>query len=190
MLAGKPSSKETITLRWSMPDVAWDHWAQGRCDRTVRDVILDGLDQIHKRTEAVKKIRMCCEAVALDMKDQGGSEVNSTKNKIEIQLPSAVWGKACQRVGRINDNPVRTRQLLAALILESESWKQSEDADTNWDAGWNEYSLISSLESLTTTTGGLSLGRDEKRLARIVALAAVITAVATVFIAIAAWCNP
>ena len=189
MLTRRPSSKETTTLCWEMPDDAWAHWAQGRGEKSVRDVILEGIDQIRKSPEAVKNIRKSREGVSRE--DQGEHEVvQSLKHKIEIQLPASDWAAACQRVGPIDDNPVRPAQLLAALIFESKSWKQDGDADAEFTAGWNEDSLASSLGSLTSTTAGLSLEGEEKCLARMVALAAVFGALATIAIAVAAWCNP
>ena len=182
-----------------MPDDAWAHWTQGRGEKSVsvRDVILEGIDQIRKSPEAVKNIRKRCEGVSRE--DQGKHEevVQSLKHKIKIQLPSGDWAAACQRVGPIDeggegDNPVRPGQLLAALIFESKSWKQDGDGDgdAEFNAGWNEDSLASSLGSLTSTTAGLSLERGEKNLARMVAWAAVFGALATIAIAVAAWCNP
>ena len=182
----RPSSKETITLCWGMPDDAWAHWAQGRGEKSVRDVILEGIDQIRKSPEAVRER---CEA--LDQEDQGEHEVGQPlKHKIKIELPSGDWAAACQRIGSINGNPVRSGQLLAALIFESKSWKQDGNAPAEFNAGWNEDSLASSLGSLTSTTAGLSLGRQEKIIAWIVAGAAIVGAMAAVFSAVAAWCNP
>ena len=193
MLTRRPSSKETTTLCWEMPDDAWAHWTQGRGEKSVsvRDVILEGIDQIRKSPEAVKNIRKRCEGVSRE--DQGKHEevVQSLKHKIKIQLPSGDWAAACQRVGPIDeggegDNPVRPGQLLAALIFESKSWKQDGEADAELNAGWNENSLASS----TSTTAGLSLGRQETIIAWIVIAAAVVAATAAVASAIAAWCNP
>ena len=189
MLTRRPSSKETTTLCWKMPDDAWAHWTQGRGEKSVRDVILEGIDQIRKSPEAVKNIRKRCEGGSQE--DQGEHEVvQALKHKIEIQLPAGGWAAACQRVGPIDDNPVRPGQLLAALIFESKSWKQDGDAAAEFNSGWNEYSLASSLGSLTSTTAGLSLEREEKNLARMVAWAAVFGALATIAIAVSAWCNP
>ena len=162
---------------------------QGRGKKPARDVILEEIDQIRKNPEAVKNIRKRCEEVAQEA--QGKHEVGqSPKHKSEIQLPAGDWGEACQRVGRIDGNPVRTGQLLAALILESESWQQVGNAGGEFNAGWNEDSLISSLTSLTATTAGLSLGRQEKIIAWIVVAAAVVAATAAVASAIAAWVQP
>ena len=109
---------------------------------------------------------------------------SNTKSK--LNYPPVTGQAACQRVGPIDDNPVRTDQLLAALIFESKSWKQDGEANAEFNAGWNEDSLASS----TSTTAGLSLGRQETIMARIVVAAAVVAATAAVASAIAAWCNP
>ena len=42
------SGEETITLRWSMDDESWSHWAQGRGKQTVSAVILEELHAIQK----------------------------------------------------------------------------------------------------------------------------------------------
>ena len=189
MLTRRPSSKETTTLCWGLPDDAWAHWTQGRGEKSVREVILEGIDQIRKSPEAVKNIRKRCGGDSPE--DPSEHEVGqSLKHKIKIELPSGDWAAACQRVGPIDDNPVRTGQLLAALIFESKSWKQDGEADAEFNAGWNEDSLASSLGSLTSTTAGLSLGRQETIIAWIVVAAAVVAATAAVASAIAAWCNP
>ena len=181
MLTRRPSSKETTTLCWEMSDDAWAHWTQGRGEKSVsvRDVILEGIDQIRKSPEAVKNIRKRCEGDSPE--DPSEHEVGQAlKHKIKIELPSGAWAAACQRVGPINDNPVRTGQLLKALIFESKSWKQDGEANAEFNAGWNEDSL---LASSTSTTAGLSLGRQETIMAWFVVAAAVASA-------IAAWCNP
>lgn len=135
------------------------------------------------------RARERCNAVVQAAHAEQGTVVVPS-HKIEIQLPSHEWANACERVGRIDGNAVGTSQLLAALILESESWRQHGDDASKYDAGWNEDSLVSSLNSLTATTAGLSLARTEKRLAWVVAVAAAVSAASTVAIAIATWCKP
>ena len=164
-----------------MADDAWLHWAQGRGEKSVRDVILEEIDQIRKSTQDEIK-----RWAAVAPEDLGEHDVGrATQHKIEIQLPAGDWAEACQRVGSVS-----TSQLLAALILESKSWRQVGNADTEHNAGWNQDSLVSSLGSLTATTAGLSLGRDEKILALMVAVGAVVGGLAAVASAVAAWWNP
>ena len=193
MTARIPSSKETITLSWEMPYDAWDHWAQGRGEKSVRDVILEAIDQIRKCPEAVKER---CKSGPPEPSPEG-DDGQPRKHRVKIELPTDDWGEAVQLVGRIDNRPVGTRRLLAALILESESWQQGGDHDAEFDAGWLTETLESSTDSLTATTAGVSLAREEKRLARRVAWAAVVGAVAALIGAVAAvasavdaWCNP
>ena len=182
MLAGRSSSKETTTLHWQMLDDAWVHWAQGRGQKSVRDVIREGIYQIRKNPEAVRER---CEAIA-QVAPRDHEDGQLSKHEIRIELPADDWAEASQRVGRVS-----TAQLLGALILESESWRQVGNADSEFNGGWHQLDLVSSLGSLTaTTTAGFSLGREEKILARIVAGAATIGAVGAVASAVAAWCNP
>lgn len=178
MLAGR--TKETTTLCWQMPDAAWVHWAQGRGEKTIRDVILEGLGQIRKSPEAAKAR---CEAIGKEApRDREVEQI--PQHEIRIELPAGEWAAASRRVG-----PVSTGQLLGALILESDSWQQVGDADSEFGAGWHQVDLDSSLHSLTATTTGLSLGRETTILARIIAGAAIVGAAAAVASAVAAWCG-
>ena len=180
MFTGRSRSKETTTLCWQMPDDAWVHWAQGRGEKSVRDVFLEGIDQIRKSPEAVRER---CEAIGQEApRDREVEQL--PKHEIRIELPAGDWAGASRRVG-----PVSTGQLLGALILESESWQQIGNADSEFGAGWYQVGLDSSLHSLTATTAGLSLGRKETILAGIIAGAAIVGAVAAVASAVAAWCG-
>ena len=174
------SPKEKVTVSWSMDDESWSHWAQGRGKQTASAVVLEGLHEIQKNPEAVKEIRLCCEHIRRE--EQESSDRDTRKpHKIEIQLPAADLGEACQLVGKLDgSDPVRPSQLLAAVILESKSWKQSDNDGGTFDSGFNEDSLISSIASSTELTHakGISLGKQEKVIAWIVAAAAVANAVA------------
>ena len=179
MFAGRSTSKETTTLHWKMPDSAWVHWARGRGEKSVRDVIIEGMNQIHLNPKAVKER---CDAI----RDEARNEPeDGPKHEIRIELPADGWARAIQRVG-----PTSTGELLGALILTSESWRQAGSADAEYRAGWHKRDLISSLDSYTAKTAGLSLAREEKILARTLAVAAVIGAGAAVASAVAAWCMP
>ena len=178
MLTGRPNSKETTTLHWQMPDDAWVHWAQGRGEKSVRDVILDGIDQIRKSPEAVRER---CEADVQEAPREDGVG-QPLKHEIKIELPASDWAGASQRVGRVS-----TEQLLRALILESESWQQIGNTESEFYGGWHQVDLLGSLTA--TTAAGFSLEREEKILARTVTVAAIIGAAATVASAVAAWCS-
>ena len=120
MLTRRPSSKETTTLCWGMPDDAWAHWTQGRGEKSVRDVILEGIDQIRKSPEAVKNIRKRCEGGSQE--DQGEHEVGQAlKHKIEIQLPAGGWAAACQRVGPIDDMTATIPLAICSRLLPNTS---------------------------------------------------------------------
>ena len=181
MFARRSRSKETTTLQWTMADPAWVHWTQGRGEKSVRDVVLEGVDQLRKNPEAVRER---CKAIAQEHppEDEDGRH---PKHEIRIELPAGDWAEASQRVGSFS-----TSHLLGALILESESWRQVGNEDSEYSAGWHQFDVVSSLHSLTATTVGLSLGKEEKILARIVAVAAIVGAVAAVASTFAAWSSP
>ena len=154
-------AKETITLTWSMDDKSWGHWAQGRGRKTVHAVILEGVKEIQTSQEARRRIKLQCmrpPAVLLAPPEQGGE---SRKHKVEIQLPAGDWGEACQLVGE-SGGPVSTGELIAALILESESWKQCGVDNAEYLSGYLENGLIASIKSSTelTSTRKLRLGNE------------------------------
>ena len=179
------SGEETITLRWSMDDKSWSHWAQGRGKQTVRAVILEELRAIQKDQAALEKIRSCIrnDVIPEEQEPRDLDTQEQHRIKVEIQLLAADWGEACQRVGKPNgDDPVSPRQLLAAMIIESESWKQSTNDDGAFDSGWNLDSLISFTLSAELTEG-IHLAKQEKIMAWIVTVATVVSALAAFFAA-------
>lgn len=182
------SPKETITLSWLMDDDSWSHWAQGRGRQAVSTVVLEGLNEIRKSPEARTEIKNWCESIAERKKRDHRNREAKHRNQIEIQLPAADWGEACQLVGKPGD-PVNPSYLLAAVILESKTWKQSGNADAETDSGRYQDQLISSIAVSTklTHTKKFELGRYETVLAIFLVIATSIGAVATVFIARASW---
>ena len=177
------SGEETITLRWSMDDESWSHWAQGRGKQTVSAVILEELHAIQKDQAVLENIRSCItkKVIPEEQESSGPDTQDPHRIKVEIKLLAADWGEACQRVGKPNgDDPVRPSQLLVAMILESESWKQSTNGDGMFDSGWNLNSLISSvtLSAELTHTKGINLAKQEKIMALIVTAATVVSALA------------
>lgn len=146
-------SKGTITLTWSMDDESWSHWAQGRGKKTEQAIVLEGLNKIRKSPEARKEIKSLCERIREGQESIGQStqEGEQPRNRIEIQLPAADWGEAFQLVGTPG-NPVNPGHLLAAVILESETWKQSGNDDAEYNAGWSQDQLISSIAGSTKLT--------------------------------------
>lgn len=180
--------KETITLSWLMDDASWSHWAQGRGREAVSAVVLEGLNEIRESLEARKEIKSRCESIAERRSRNRSNREATHRNKIEIQLPAADWGEACQLVGTPGD-PVYPSHLLAAVILESKTWKQSGNADAETDSGRYQEQLISSIavSIKLTHTKRLELGRYERVLATALVVVTFIGAVATVFIAVAEW---
>ena len=170
------TTQETVTLKSSLSDASWSHWVQGRGRKAVSAVVQEGLDEIRKSAEAREKIKRCCEAIAVT----GTEEAKPPRNTFEIELPAADWGEACQLVGTLkNDKPVTTSQLLAALILESESWQQRGNATAEFLSGWNLEELVSSVASTELTQRQrLRLGDPERRIAWIVAVSSAASAVA------------
>ena len=186
------SGEETITLRWSMDDESWSHWAQGRGKQTVSTVILEGLRAIQKDQVALENIRSCItKEVIPEEQESGGSDTQEPRRiTVEIQLLAPDWGEACQRVGKPNgDDPVSPSQLLAAMILDSESWRQGTNDDGAFDSGWSLNSLISSVTLSTelTHTKEINLAKQEKIMALIVTAATAVSALAASAAAAAAF---
>lgn len=182
------NSKGTITLTWSMDDESWSHWTQGRGRKTEQAVILEGLNEIRKNLDSREKIKGWCKSIEEyhDPSRQDRRKGKQHRNQITIQLPAADWGEACQLVGTPG-NPVSTIQLLAAVILESNTWKQKGNAG-EYASGWYQDQMTSSIASSAVTHAtGFSLAKQERGIAWIVAISTFVAAVATVFIAVAEW---
>ena len=183
----KISQKETATLIFSMDDDSWSHWAQGRGRKTEQAVILEGLNKIRESREAREKIRSWCESFRGHQDEESPGQKSQEakhRNQIEIRLPAADWGEAFQLVGTPG-NPVKPGHLLAAVILESETWKQRGNADAEYASGWFQDQLISSTTS--THTKSLNIGKPITWSAVAVAIATVVAAIATIAIAVANW---
>ena len=170
------SPKETITLKWSMDDDSWSHLAQGLGRKTVSSVVRKGLKETRKSSKVREEIKGRCGSIRKSReggsRDQGNRQ-GTHRNKIEIQLPAAEWGKTCQRVGRLETgDPVSPTQLLAAVILENEAWKQSGNDDAEFDSGAYQDQLISSIAVSTELTHikRLELGRYEKIMAMLLVI--------------------
>ena len=176
------SPKETMTLRWSMDDESWSHWAKGRGKQTVQGVVLEGIKEIRKNPKERHEIKDCCESIREDRESPiAPPEHKEPKHKVEIQLPAAIWGEACRCVGQemIPGDPLKPAELLAAVIIESSSWQQIGNDTDELLSGWLQNSLISSLDVSTELTHeGLSFGKQEKVIAWILALSALASAVA------------
>ena len=182
------SGEETITLRWSMDDESWSHWAQGRGKQTASSVVLEGLQTILEKQDALEKIRSCITDTVIPERESSGLPPQKQPHTIEIQLPSSDFGEVCQRVGEPG-NPVHPAHLLAAIILKSKSWKQHGNDEAEFDAGRNLDSLIYSIALSTelTHTKQISLGKQEKIMALIVTAATVVSALAASAAALAAF---
>ena len=181
--------KETINLSWSMDDESWSHWVQGLGKKTVCDAFLEGLHAIRKSSEVRKNIRIWCQH-RREYPEPIGSDTEAAgrpRRKIEIQVPADHWNEACQRIGRIDCEPIRTGELLAAMIVESESWKQCGDAAGEFGSGWHLEEVISSTASAELAhSQRFSLETQERVIAWIVAAAAIAGAAA----AWVAWLYP
>ena len=178
-----------------MDDESWSHWAQGRGKKSIAEIISEQLVAIQKRPQVRECVKRWCETVReyQEYEKEGQGLVGKYRieqdphapeertHKIAIQLPAAIWGEAYQRVGVLkNGEPVSTSRLLAALILESESWKQSGDDDAEFRSGWTLDRLVTSvaLSTKLTYTKRLRLGRLERGLGIIVAVSAVASTLA------------
>ena len=172
---------ETITLNWTMDDASWSHWAQGRGKQTVSSVVIEGLREIRNKQDALERIRSCITDKVIPEQESSGRPSPNSPHTIELQLSSADWGETCQRVGEPG-KPVLPAQLLAAVILESKSWKQDGNDEAEFDAGANLDSLICSIAVSTelTHTKKISLAKQEKVMAWTVAAATAISAFAAV----------
>ena len=132
-----------------------------------------------------------CEHFATASTSDAGFEPSGLSMRIKLELPSEEWEGAVRSIGRVgyDDEPVQARHLLLAMIFKSPSWRQEGDREGGIAAGWHIADLEASVQSLNVSPGQVSLAREERRLARIVAYATAVAAVAAVASALAAWCG-
>ncbi|MDE0101240.1 MAG: hypothetical protein OXN89_02570 [Bryobacterales bacterium] len=175
-----------IRFKFDMPEAAYNHWLLGRQGRPVNDVVREAIGQTCKNPKA---IRQQCEHFADHGMSGVGFDASTQRTRIIIQMPAQEWEAAVRRIGRIGkeEEPVQSRHLLVALILESPSWKQEGDPKGEFDSGWKMTALETSVQSLTISSGQVSLAHQELRLVKFIAYATVVAAGAAVASAIAAW---
>ena len=144
----------------------------------MREVILEGINEIRTSQEARHRVRGQCRRSPGVLRAPLKQEPESRKHTVEIHLPAADWGETCQLVGEYG-SLYRTRELLIALILESPSWKQLGEAE--FRSGFKTPQLTASLDASTSLTyaPGLRLRTQERLVAWIIALATILNAVAS-----------
>ena len=178
------SPKETITLSWSMDGESWSHWAKGRCEQTATAVILEGLKEIRESPAKREKIKERIELIretrtSPSSSEELGRDAEEPKCKVKIQLPAAVWGDAYCRISQkmMPGTLVKPGDLLAAIIVESNSWQQSGNETDEFLSGWLQDPLAFSLgDSTELTHEKLIFGKQEKIIGWIVAGAAAASA--------------
>ena len=176
--------EEKLTLQLSMPPEPWSHWKCGLGRTPVGAVVREGIDKVRTNPKARAGVKHRCKQVRESW--AGSSEDPSEEpglTVIEIQVPGADWIEAGQLIGEVDtatyDGPVSDHELLAAVILESESWKQA--GKDEFRAGWCENQLISSA-----STGGLRFHLGERGMI-VAGVATVVIAAATATQAIASF---
>ncbi len=179
-------AKWFMTVKFRMPDDAYQHWLLGRKGRSVDEVVREA---IKRKCKNPKPIREMCESLAADGTSDANHEASGRSMQIILELPAEEWEAAVQSVGRIGneDGPVQTGHLLVAMIIESSSWRQDGDPVAKDAAEWHVMDLQHTIQSLTVSSGAVSLARKDHRLVRIIACATFVAAVAAVASAVAAW---
>ena len=185
-------AEETVTLRWRMDGESWSHWTQGRGRRTASDVVRAGVDEIRGNDATRERIRRRCASLIDSANNTHGRDGRETDQyEEEARLSAADWREACQLVGSPG-NPVSPNFVLAAVILESESWQQSGHDEAEFNAGWVEDLLISAVigaPNLTRTQTTLRLGTQEGMAVWAIAAGTLIGAAATLGMALGAPCG-
>lgn len=169
--------KQLITLTFAMSEEAYNHWLVGRKGRSINDVVRETIEQTRR---CPKPIRELCNQFASGSSSDASAEP-SGRTQITLELPADEWEAAVRSVGRIGneDEPVQPGHLLRAMIQESPSWRQEGDREGEFAAGWHIADLETSVKSLTVSSGEVSLAREELRIAKVGAFAAVAVAVFT-----------
>lgn len=173
------TSNDTLTLRWEMDDEAWSHWTQGRGRKTVSDVIREGIDKLRRSGEVrVRAQKLCANLEQSSNRNTVGKV--SGKHSIAVELSAADWGEACQLAGEPG-SPVSPGAVLAAIVLESESWKQDGNLEAEKHSGWVASNLIiATTTAALTDTQTFRFGKRERILGYLIAGSSVIIAICAV----------
>ena len=173
------TSNDTLTLRWGMDDEAWSHWAQGRGREAVSDVIREGVDEIRRSGEARQRAQTLCANLERSS-DRNSVATDRGKHSIAVELSAADWGEACQLAGKPG-SPVSPGAVLAAIILESESWKQDGNLEAEKHSGWATKNLIiATTTAALTDTQTFRFGKRERILGYLIAGSSMIIAICAV----------
>lgn len=177
----KYGTVEIITLRWTMSDETWSHWAQGRGKKTIFEVVQGQIEKINKDENIARKIRDRGVSLRCTDATNDQQELDAKPHYIEIQMNAADFGEACQRVGQFGD-PMSPKHFLLAIVLESESWKQSGHEYAEFDSGWNGVALTStsSSSSVLSYTRTIRLGNEERLIAWTIAVTTIIGVICSV----------
>ena len=179
MVMATNDMEETVTLRWTMDDESWSHWTQGRGRQTASDVIRAGVDGIRESDATRDRVKTRCASLVNQANSTRRRDSQDTKRyEEEARLSAADWREACQLVGSPG-NPVSPKYVLAAVILESESWQQSGHDESEFNAGFVEDLLISAVASALNLTQTLRLGTQEGMVAWAIAAGTLIGAAAS-----------
>ena len=176
----------------------WDHWVRGLGRRTPDEVVGDGLRAIREGSgkrgdiaRRAKNVGRPTGSSATEIDEEG------PKHTVAVTVPSREWQSAMRDVDG-GEQSLRSEQLLAAIIMEDESWSPPSDAEyplrTSEDeqaladavrrqqsAGWHDADLVRGMSSLSTrrTPRELSFKTRELRLLRLAVAGALASGVGT-----------
>ena len=188
--------KHGTTFRWTMTEECWSHWLRGLGERTVDEVIADGLREIMEGTNRGTRIQE--QARQFGANRRNGIARNPIAepdlcHDVSVTVPSRLLNKGLAKADG-GDQDLRTSELLAAIILRDRSWSPpidrksetgNDDAMRQESAGWNDAALVASLSSLTSRNvpTEMSLRGRELNLLWAIAAGTLVSAAAAVVLA-------
>ena len=147
---------EMIILSWKMGGYSWNYWLSEYGGETA--VVLDGLKKIRDCQKARTQVMSTCEIIRRTSFPDLTSGQRRLEAEVKVEVPRALWEKACRRIGEV----VEPRVLLAALIIENRGW-QGGSGNSHWDE--RECTLVTYLaDTLCIQSPGDGLTTQEKLL--------------------------
>ena len=157
----RDATTQMTRLTWYMDTDSWSHWARGRGSTTIQQEVLNGIHAVSGDSDHAKSLRKHIRKLAhcrtrLPSTLLTNNDRMKRTHKVTVDVPAKEWSEAIALTSEDGVSP-RPKDLVVAIILNSESWNQEGIETSEYDAGWYHDSIIAALDDLRQEDLGLNL---------------------------------